>query len=107
MSYSQLTLPERHRIYILRYEDCLPLSAIAQLLGRHCSTIARECKRNQRDGHYLPEQAQQLSATRRKEAKTPFLKVSSELLGCIKSALKQFHSPEQIAGRLEAAPIQK
>nr|MBW4699701.1 helix-turn-helix domain-containing protein [Aphanocapsa lilacina HA4352-LM1] len=51
MSFSQLTLQERHRIYILRYEDCLPLSAIAQLLGRHCSTIARECKRNQRDGH--------------------------------------------------------
>lgn len=101
MSYSQLTPQERQRIYLLQSEDCLSARVIARLLNRDPSTISRELRRNCCEGLYLPDTAQRLMQARRQAAKVPFLKVSCELLRCIKSALQHFHSPEQIAGRLK------
>ncbi|MCL8000319.1 helix-turn-helix domain-containing protein [Brucella sp. 21LCYQ03] len=43
--YSQITLPERRRLFELRQRE-VPLGDIARLMGRHRSTIYREIKRN-------------------------------------------------------------
>lgn len=102
MSYQQLSLNERQQIYVLIYEDCLPIRAIARLLKRAASTISRELYRNTLNNHYLPDTAQQIKVARRKASKQPFLKVSFEMLESIKIALREYHSPEQIAGRLKS-----
>jgi transposase, IS30 family len=102
MSYQQLSLNERQQIYVLIYEDCLPIRAIARLLKRAASTISRELYRNILNNHYLPDTAQQIKVARRKASKQPFLKVSFEMLESIKAGLREYHSPEQIAGRLKS-----
>ncbi len=102
MSYQQLSLNERQQIYALKYEDYLSVRAIGRLLKRAASTISRELCRNICDNRYLPDTAQQMKVARRKASKEPFLKVSFEILQSIKSALREYHSPEQIAGRLKS-----
>jgi IS30 family transposase len=73
-------------------------------LGCHQSTISRELRRNQSSlGCYLPDTAQAESETRRKNAKQPFKNVSESALELVKDGLKDYHSPEQIAGRLKKA----
>jgi IS30 family transposase len=52
---------------------------------------------------YLPDTAQAQSETRRKNAKQPFKNVSKATLELVKKGLKDYHSPEQIAGRLKRA----
>ncbi len=54
-------------------------------------------------GCYLPDTAQAQSETRRKNAKQPFKNVSESALELVKEGLKDYHSPEQIAGRLKRA----
>ena len=77
---------------------------MAVWLGCHQSTISRELKRNQSSlGCYLPDTAQAQSETRRKNAKQPFKNVSESALELVKEGLKDYHSPEQIAGRLKRA----
>ena len=77
---------------------------MAVWLGCHQSTISRELKRNQSSlGCYLPDTAQAESETRRKNAKQPFKNVSESALELVKEGLKDYHSPEQIAGRLKRA----
>jgi transposase, IS30 family len=102
MSYQQLSLNERQQIYALKYEDCLSIRAIARLLKRAASTISRELYRNIFNNRYLPDTAQQMKVARRKASKQPFLKVSFEMLESIKKALREYHSPEQIMGRLKS-----
>ena len=73
-------------------------------LGCHQSTIARELKRNQSSlGCYLPDTAQAKSEMRRKNAKQPFKNVSESALELVKKGLKDYYSPQQIAGRLKKA----
>ncbi|MGH2415573.1 MAG: IS30 family transposase [Microcystaceae cyanobacterium] len=101
MSYSQLSASERHRLYQLRTTTDLSLRAIALELGRNQSTLSRELARNQTDGGiYLPDRAQQKMAQRRSQSKTTFSSISEECVAEIKARLQQYHSPEQIAGRL-------
>ena len=50
LCYSQLTLPDRRRLFHLR-ERKVPVSEIAHQLGRHRSTIYRELKRNTFQDH--------------------------------------------------------
>jgi transposase, IS30 family len=102
MSYQQLSPNERQQIYTLKYEDCLSVRAISRLLKRAASTISRELCRNVCHNRYLPDTAQQLKITRRKVSKRPFLKVSFEILESIKAGLREYHSPEQIVGRLKS-----
>ena len=45
MSYSHLTRDERNVIYRMRFQGYAD-AEIARCLGRHRSTISRECKRN-------------------------------------------------------------
>jgi transposase, IS30 family len=101
VSYQQLSLDERQQIYVLIYEDCLSIRAIARLLQRAASTISRELYRNTYHSRYLPDTAQQIKVARRQASKQPFVKVTSEMLESIKKALRKRHSPEQIAGRLK------
>ncbi len=102
MSYQQLSLDERKQIYVLIYEDYLPMRAIARLLKRAVSTISRELYRNTCNSCYLPDTAQQMKFARRKASKQPFLKVSFEMLESIKVSLREYHSPEQVMGRLKS-----
>jgi transposase, IS30 family len=102
MSYQQLSPNERQQIYALKYEDYLSVRAIGRLLKRAASTISRELCRNVCDNRYLPDTAQQMKVARRKASKEPFLKVSFKILESIKSALREYHSPEQIVGRLKS-----
>ncbi|MBY5496930.1 helix-turn-helix domain-containing protein, partial [Rhizobium leguminosarum] len=50
LCYSQLTLPDRKRLFHLR-ERKVSVSEIARQLGRHRSTIYRELKRNTFQDH--------------------------------------------------------
>ena len=60
MSYSHLTMDERNVIYRMRFQG-YPDAEIARCLGRHRSTIGRECKRNAIvEGRYDPGNAQTL-----------------------------------------------
>jgi transposase, IS30 family len=101
MSYQQLSPNERKQVYALKYEDYLSVRAIGRLLKRVASTISREICRNVCDYRYLSDTAEQMKIARRKVSKEPFPKVSFEILESIKLALREYHSPEQIAGRLK------
>jgi transposase, IS30 family len=104
MSYSQLSASERNRFYELRNTTDLSIRAIALELGRNQSTLSRELMRNQDEAAtYLPDRAQQRMEERRRQSKTAFSNVSEVTIAEIKQRLKQYHSPEQIAGRLRQA----
>lgn len=101
MSYSQLTASERNQFYELRTTTDLSMRAIAKKMGRNQSTLSRELARNQSQaGIYLPDSAQQQMKERRERSKTRFSSVSEQCIAEIKQRLRQYHSPEQISGRL-------
>lgn len=101
MSYTQLTLSERQQLHYLRTTTDLSLRAIAVKLGRNPSSLSRELDRN-RNGEavYWPDSAQAQMQARRQQSKTRFSGVSERCIAEIKWRLQQYHSPEQIAGRL-------
>jgi transposase, IS30 family len=102
MNYSQLSASERNQVYELRTTTALSMRAIARQLGRDQSTVSRELARNSSEGgYYLPDSAQQKMQVRRQQSKTTFSCVSEICIFEIKKRLKQYHSPEQIAGRLK------
>ena len=114
--YSHLNIEERTMIQ-LGLEQGLSLSEIGNQLGRSTSTISREINRNgwvspmkrlrQRGrppvaGGYRSVGAQQRAdGLARKARKQKRLFVGGELWGRVESLLRDFHSPEQIACRLE------
>jgi IS30 family transposase len=54
MSYTHLTMDERNVIYRMQSQN-YPQAEIARCLGRHRSTISRECRRNASlNGRYNP-----------------------------------------------------
>jgi transposase, IS30 family len=102
MSYTQLTFSERHRLYELRTTTDLSLREIAAELGRDPSSLSRELRRNLNPGGvYLPDSAQGIKVERRSQAKLRFSNISEVYSTEIKQRLKQYHSPEQNAGRLK------
>ena len=104
MSRKHLNIEQRNLLYQLSQEGNLSQRQMAVWLGCHQSTISRELKRNQSSlGCYLPDTAQAESETRRKNAKQPFKNISESALELVKEGLKDYHSPEQIAGRLKRA----
>jgi len=61
MSYHHLTMDERNVIYRMQFQGYGQVE-IARCLGRHRSTISRECKRNGNvEGRYDPGNAQTLA----------------------------------------------
>jgi len=67
-TYTQLSESERQAIALGR-EQKLSLSAIARALGRHKSTISRECTRNAGGNGYNIKYAQQRSIRRKRFAR--------------------------------------
>jgi transposase, IS30 family len=102
MSYHHISADERIELFKLRTNEALTLQEIARRMNRSCSTISRELRRNSIEpGFYIPDLAQQQAQTRRIDSKTAFAGVKIETIIAIKQRLKQYHSPEQISGRLK------
>ena len=98
MSYTHLSLEERHYIEIERKMG-ISLNKIAQALGRAQSTLSRELKRNIGQKGYRHNQANQ-KAEERHQSKFKKIKLTDDIKELINDYLKQDWSPEQIAGRL-------
>jgi IS30 family transposase len=104
MSYSPLTMDERNVIYRMQWQGYSD-SEIARCLGRHRSTIGRECKRNvDGEGRYNPGNAETLAHSRHR-AHLHWPKTGHRrLMAYVAERLIDRWSPEQIAGRLSARP---
>lgn len=102
MSYTQLSADERLELDRLRQMTDLSLRAIATQMGRCHSTISRELKRNQSDDQmYLPDECSGAAASSSPAGKATVCGDSEVCLSRIKAQLRQYHSPEQIAGSLK------
>lgn len=103
MSYTHFTASERIRLYELRITEQRSIGTIAVIMHRAKSSISRELKRNTDVAYkvYLPDTAQVQMTQRRQAAKSRFSGVSRAVIDQIKTRLAQYHSPEQIAGRLK------
>ena len=109
MSYKHLNITERAELHRLRVIEKPSMSAIAKIMKRSKSTISRELKRNTEEMYkvYLPDTAQEKMRTRRAEGKGRFKSISSITVKEIKQRLCQYHSPEQLAGRMKHEGIVK
>jgi len=100
MSYNHLTMDERNVIYRMQWQD-YSNAEIARCLGRHRSTIGRECKRNRSYvGSYNPSTAQALANSRRRVHLRQLKTGHRHLMSYVADRLQAGWSPEQIAGRL-------
>jgi IS30 family transposase len=104
MSYRHLTMDERNVIYQMQvqgYRD----AEIARCLGRHRSTIGRECERNAMgDGRYESGPAQTWANSRRRAHLRRPKTGHGRLMAYVGERLADRWSPEQIAGRLSVRP---
>jgi len=99
MSYTHLSLEERHYIAIERKKG-ISMNRIGRSLGRNQSSISREINRNTGRKGYRHKQADRLSHQRQHE-KPKAIKLTDAVKLLINRYLKQDWSPEQIAGRLK------
>jgi IS30 family transposase len=101
MSYCQITAAERYTLAVLRQQGLCP-ATIAELLGRHRSTVGRELRRNRtaHDGCYRPQVAQWYANGRRSRSRRN-QRVSPADWAQVQALLREDWSPEQIAGRLK------
>lgn len=99
MNYKQLAEVERYQIYSF-LKAGYTQRQVARELGKHPSTISRECRRNKGLKGYRPAQAQRLSEVRRREAHK-HVKVTEEVCDWIDSLIRQELSPAQVAGYIE------
>ncbi|MDZ7938629.1 MAG: IS30 family transposase [Rhodoferax sp.] len=99
MTYTHLTQDERYQIAILAkaHHD---QSSIAQLMGRHKSTISRELRRNRGLRGYRPKQAHQLSQERMSACQNG-RRIADAIWVVVDSKLDLAWSPEQISGYLK------
>ena len=103
MSYTHLSLEERHYIEIER-KNGISMNMIGKSLGRNQSSITREINRNAGQKGYRHKQADNLSRQRQRE-KPKAIKLTDDVKSMIDGYLKQDWSPEQIAGRLKRDSI--
>ena len=102
MSYNHLTMDERTVIYTMQWQGYSD-AEIARCLGRHRSTIGRECKRNPSClGPYNPSTAQALANSRRRAHLRRPKTGHRGLMAYVAERLQSRWSPEQIAGRLSS-----
>lgn len=102
MSYNHLTMDERNVIYRMQWQGYSD-AEIARCLGRHRSTIGRECKRNRSyKGSYDAGTAQALANSRRRAHLRRPKTGHRRLMAYVARRLEADWSPEQIAGRLSS-----
>lgn len=99
-NYTHLSMTDRRRLHTF-LEMGLSITAIADRLGRHRSTLYRELKRNQTDHHYLLGEAQRKANDRTKRESTCKLRTDTALYDYVVRHLKLGWSPEQISGRMK------
>src|SRR5881628_2987435 len=99
MLYRQITFAERYTLGLLRQRG-LNAAAIARMLGRHRSTIAREIQRNRArsDGTYRPQLADWYARGRRSRSRNQ--RFTAVEWARIHALLREDWSPEQVAGWL-------
>jgi IS30 family transposase len=101
--YSHLKIADRRKIYVLSGQK-KSASDIAAHIGRHRSTVYREIRRNTHLHEdpdyrgYFPLTAQELAQRRRHRRSK--LERDRRLKGFVEDRLREYWSPEQIAGYL-------
>lgn len=102
MSYNHFTIVDRIKI---KSYDLLGMSitAIADQMGVHKSSISRELSRNSIDGVYEPLKADSYAKERRKNCHKK-VKATEEIIQHIEERFALTWSPEQIVGRKEEKP---
>jgi IS30 family transposase len=105
MSYRHLTPKERYFIYHMRMAGW-SAAKIGRRIGRPRCTISREVKRNTSPhwDHYLDDYAQRKAIERRRAAYRRPCTDDADLMTYVQRKIEAHWSPEQIAGRLAAAP---
>jgi IS30 family transposase len=98
MNYKHLSQIERYQIHSLM-KALHTITQIAQLLGRHKSTISREVRRNAGFRGYRPKQACEL-ALKRSESSRNASTIAPSVKEQANALLQLQWSPEQIAGKL-------
>lgn len=98
MNYKHLSQIERYQIHSLM-KALHTITQIAELLGRHKSTISRELRRNAGFRGYRPKQACEL-ALKRSESSRNARTIAPSLKEQVNALLQLQWSPEQIAGKL-------
>jgi IS30 family transposase len=98
-SYNQLTQKERFRLHG-HLNTGKSVAKIAQILGKHRSTIYREIKRNSYHQNYLPDTAHKKYVRRRNRQRKSKIRAHSSLFWYVAQKLKLGWSPEQISGRM-------
>jgi IS30 family transposase len=93
-----LTLAEREILYRLKKKG-RSKAEIAEMMGRHRSTIYRELKRNTGQRGYRPKQAQRLADKRHLACHRPRKLGDACLHQYVEERLEKRWSPDQIAGR--------
>lgn len=99
MSYSRVTYEDRIKIKLLLQQGKND-TEIAEVIGKHKSTVGREIKRNKGGRGYRAGQAQKF-AEQREAQKHYAYKMTKDLVREIKRLLKKKWSPEQISNRLK------
>lgn len=94
-----LTFEERQFLYRLKKKG-KSTPEIAELMGRHRSTIYREMGRNTGQRGYRPQQAQQLADKRRLASRRPHKMEDPDVHQYVQDKLEKYWSPDQIAGRV-------
>ena len=92
--YTQLTREERYQLYALNAAG-QNQTEIAQIIGRHKTTVSRELRRNRGQRGYRPKQADAF-AQKRREAKAK-TRVSSQAWSRVERLLREDWSPEQVS----------
>lgn len=100
MKYQQITSEERYTLSALRKQG-LPVAQIAEILGRHRSTIYREIKRNlsPRKWCYRPFEADSMTRGRRRRSRRN-RHYTDDDFKLVRKLLRKRWSPEQIVGHI-------
>ena len=97
---TQLTATDREKISQMAFSGASN-AEIAAAIGRSCSTVFRELKRNSCSDGYSAMEAQKLAAKRRPEPPLTRKMDRPEINQAVRTGLTHYWSPEQIAGRME------